>query len=51
MDLQSFFIKRVKERQQYFSLIKTNQGLYPDYRPYQSSSIYPSDFYPYLLQA
>lgn len=50
IDLQQYFIKRMKERKQYFVLIKLADGRYPDLKPNSTfSSVYPSDFYPYLL--
>jgi hypothetical protein len=50
IDLQQYFIKRMKERKQYFALIKSSDGRYPDFKPNSTFSyVYPSDFYPYIL--
>jgi len=48
-DLQTYYLKCIKDRKEYFASIKTKDDRYPDQKSIESFSVYSTDFYPYLL--
>lgn len=49
LDLQTYYLKCIRERKEYFGTIKSSDGRYPDYKSVETLSVYPTDFYPHLL--